>query len=320
MSVTATPQLNVSKETLMFAYKDFHGAKEFISRFFNDVDRVTIFDHLHFGYAFSSALYEVCRVEDYKKFVLKYNETTKEQFAKFIEATDELFTTLGLYVNFTAVLNKPKFFIEDQTNIFDDNKFKLEKDLEENIYEFMKFWSNDWKVNRQKDVGYGKCDIVLEHKDEIVAIELKKGKSERKDVYQAIEYSKGNSGYKPILIAHSFDENAIELAREYHLNCYEYAIGTVKGLEVPRAFYPIPAYDFAEETLIDNEFEEIVQCDGFLIEYSVPASNIAHELANEELKKSQSALSSLNEYVKSSPKSNICPCCKTDLSKRKEVI
>lgn len=320
MGVATETKLDVSKETLMFAYKDFHGARDYISRFFNDVNRVTVFEHLHFGYAFSSALYEVYRTEDYKKFVSKYNETTKKQFAMSIKAIDELFTTLGLHVNFLSALNKPKLFIEDQTNIFDDTKFKLEKDLEENIYEFMNYWSNDWKVYRQKDVGYGKCDIVLEHKDERVAIELKKGKAERKDVYQTIEYSKGNSGYKPMLLAHSFSDNAIELAREYHLNCYEYAIGTVKGLEVPGVFYPIPAYDFLEETLIDNEFGEIVQCDGFLIEYSVPASNIAHELANEELKKFQNALNSLNEYVKNNRSTNICPCCKTDLSKRKEVI
>lgn len=319
MNSTTSPLTELSKERIITFYEEFYGARDYISMFFANIDNISIFDHLHFGYSFSSLLHEVHRTEDYKKFVRKYNEVTEREFSGLIESVNNLFSQISLRINFLAIMRKPNFLIEDKTDIFNGNEFRYEKTLEDNIFETLTLWDESWKVSRQKDVGYGKCDIVLERNNEKSAIELKKGKAERKDVYQAIEYSKGSSGYKPILVARSFGDDVIDLAKEYDLACYEYVIGTVRGLDVPGTFYLFPAYGLASQTEVDYLFQEVIECDGFLINYDIPSSSVAHELANKELDKFKIGVDSFNEYLKSAARSNICPCCKTVLQKDDDV-
>lgn len=319
MELATNPlDVRVNKRELILHYKDIDGATEIIDEFFDQND-ISIFNHLHFGYWFSSLLHENYRTEDYRKVIDKYNELTQDKFSETIDYVNNLFTQVALKINSLAIINTPKFYIEDQTDITGDRCFKSESDLEYNMYNFLKQWSSKWVVKRQQQVGFGKCDIVIESEAEKVAIELKKGPAQRKDVYQAVEYSKENTGYKPILVANSFDQDVIKLAKELNLNCYEYALARIEGFSVPYNFYLFPAYEFARKTYIDKEFEEINQCDGFLIDYDkIPPSVDAHKIVNNEINKLINAINSLVEYGQieygqTKATKHICPVCNTEL-------
>src|SRR5690625_3743344 len=125
MSVAKSPLVKLDKSELVFSYSDIHGAKEAINFFFKDKDEISIFDHLHFGYSFSSSLHEVYRTEEYRNFIKKYNHLTKRRFSETINFVNDLFTLLGLRVNPLAVMNKPDFFIKDMTDIFNGDEFSL---------------------------------------------------------------------------------------------------------------------------------------------------------------------------------------------------
>lgn len=154
----------------------------------------------------------------YGEFISEYNRVVvqDELYKDYKETQDSLTSFLGI---FNRNYNKAK--LEDKRIPIENNEFRFERDLEDELYKaFQDYFGNELKVKRQEYLGYGKSDLTL---NDVVAIELKRGKALRRDVYQTFEYSFEKKIKTCCLIAAEFDESVLEISKKLKVDCYSYS-------------------------------------------------------------------------------------------------
>jgi hypothetical protein len=177
-----------------------------------------------FGESFASYLIRKESINEHRDFIKKFNEDLKSSFLEF----QEWFRFIshnepgGFLITYPRGLDN---LFNDRFKLVSANKyqFKKEIDLEHLMYENFHWFDLQETVKIQRQ--YKKSDLFLTiNGNEKYMIELKSGVAKRKDIYQALDYSKLEQGSSPILIAHSFTEDQLELAKEMGVGFYGYSI------------------------------------------------------------------------------------------------
>jgi hypothetical protein len=278
--------------------ENIHKSTPFVREIVNNFmvsDKMNIFDYHLFGMITSNFLLKHLLYNDYVKFVKRYNETMfteyKEPNEFFRQAYTQLALRKGLFISVP-----PNLTLKDVTNIFKNNEFVRENDLETTLFNSLKDWDDKWIVKRQQHIGKGKSDIsIINGKDKLV-FELKKTSAKRKDVFQVLEYTANNSGYLPILIASDFDDDVIDLANKLNVNCYRYSLGTLYGDLIPTTVFLDPVNNARDKTETEISIEEINYCDGHLIEFCKPIP--IGEILETSQKITSNFISVLEELIK----------------------
>lgn len=256
----------LEKKLSIFEIKGIHNDVSFFEDFINSVIKAKEFNLLAYsnlGRSFSAFLANYNLPQIYRKFVTEYNKTIKNEFSQDNQLINQILISIG----FVGVFYQDSFYLKDLTDLFSNNKFKKESNFEQSFYSSLIGWSDEWSVKRQQHVGSGICDLTIEYANEKVAIELKKGVALSKDVLQASGYYRKDSGFDSILIAQKIDNDALKLAEEMNISCYEYCLGWPISSDVPEFFFLEKVNNIVSKTKIHDEFKEIESCGGHTIKF-----------------------------------------------------
>lgn len=102
-------------------------------------------------------------------------------------------------------------------------EFANELALEECFADFLHYSFLPETIKRQVKLPEGRADVVV-YGDENIVIELKNEIAKTKAVYQVESYENYLNGFKKVLVAPSFSDDAIELAKKLGVQCYEFSI------------------------------------------------------------------------------------------------
>lgn len=187
---------------------------------------------------------KICSVFSYKAFIemllwtlMRKSEKDEylRQYQIYQNVVAERFHMNQILIN--ACLMKKGFHLSFLLNTgitdiynykFKNGEFKNEFDLEHVIYDSFYGFDNNETIKVQRQVE--KIDLKITHNNIVFITELKKGKESRKNVYQVFDYCNsyelmGNEEMKvPVLIAKSYSDDVVQLARELDVSCYSYFI------------------------------------------------------------------------------------------------
>lgn len=182
--------------------------------------------HLHrfapFCHAYADYLLNQGCYSKYGTFIEDFNFIVAcDELYQYYKKTQESLTGgLAKGLGFLCY-NYERFKIKNKRVPVKKYEFEFESDMENELFNaFKDYFGNDLKVSKQEVLGYGKSDLTINDK---IAIELKKGKALRKDVYQTFEYSFEKKISSCCLIAASFDEKVLNIARKLQIDCYSYS-------------------------------------------------------------------------------------------------
>lgn len=280
----------LEKKLSIAEIKGIHSDVYLFDKFIDTIIKIkelSLIEYSSLGRSFASLLADYNLPQLYRKFVSKYNQTIKNTFTEDNKMVNEILKSLGVF----GLMHMDSFYIKDLTDLFSNGKFKKESKLEQSLFKSLTTWSEEWVVKCQQHVGSGVSDLTIELGNDKVAIELKKGLARSKDVLQTSGYYRKNSGYKAILIAQSFDSDALRLSEELNIACYGYCLATPDSEEVPEFFILDKVNNVYFDTKVEEELKDIDFCGGHPISFFKKADFC--EVFNESIHQNKKLLNNL---------------------------
>lgn len=174
----------------------------------------------------------------YENIIKEYNKHFIEKFGKELEVEIEAKRMAGHLVN-----NSPFVFFDEKVSdylisnqhqealkkIDHTYQFTKESYLEDSIFEEIENWDHDYTVKRQVKVNGGRLDLLIESKDELIIIELKKDKVKGRHLYQTLDYMLSYPEDYPkniemVVVGYEFTEHAIRVAKRLGITCVKYDV------------------------------------------------------------------------------------------------
>ncbi|HHT7013343.1 TPA: hypothetical protein ACTZ3A_006112 [Bacillus cereus] len=190
---------------------------------------VKMFSYFSFNES-GNVTYETIINEYNKHFIEKYGEELKEEIEAKIVANRLVGNSMLFFFNEKV----SDYLISNQhqealKKIGHTYQFTKESYLEDSIFEEIENWDHDYTVKRQVKVNGGRLDILIESKDELIIIELKKGKVKGRHLYQTLDYMLSYPEDYPkniemVVVGYEFTEHAIRVAKRLGITCVKYDV------------------------------------------------------------------------------------------------
>ncbi|EEM68454.1 MULTISPECIES: hypothetical protein [Bacillus cereus group] len=174
----------------------------------------------------------------YENIIKEYNKHFIEKFGKELEVEIEAKRMAGHLVN-----NSPFVFFDEKVSDYlisnqhqeglkkmnHTYQFTKEIYLEDSIYEEIEHWDHEYAVKRQVKVNGGRLDLLIESKDELIIIELKKDKVKGRHLYQTLDYMLSYPEDYPkniemVVVGYEFTEHALRVAKRLGITCVKYDV------------------------------------------------------------------------------------------------
>ncbi|HDR4569011.1 hypothetical protein [Bacillus paranthracis] len=190
---------------------------------------VKMFSYFSFNES-GNVTYETIINEYNKHFIEKYGEELKEEIEAKIVANRLVGNSMLFFFNEKV----SDYLISNQhqealKKIGYTYQFTKESYLEDSIFEEIENWDHDYTVKRQVKVNGGRLDILIESKDELIIIELKKDKVKGRHLYQTLDYMLSYPEDYPkniemVVVGYEFTEHAIRVAKRLGITCVKYDV------------------------------------------------------------------------------------------------
>lgn len=190
---------------------------------------VKMFSYFSFNES-GNVTYETIINEYNKHFIEKYGEELKEEIEAKIVANRLVGNSMLFFFNEKV----SDYLISNQhqealKKIGHTYQFTKESYLEDSIFEEIENWDHDYTVKRQVKVNGGRLDILIESKDELIIIELKKDKVKGRHLYQTLDYMLSYPEDYPkniemVVVGYEFTEHAIRVAKRLGITCVKYDV------------------------------------------------------------------------------------------------
>lgn len=190
---------------------------------------VKMFSYFSFNES-GNVTYETIINEYNKHFIEKYGEELKEEIEAKIVANRLVGNSMLFFFNEKV----SDYLISNQhqealKKIGHTYQFTKESYLEDSIFEEIENWDHDYIVKRQVKVNGGRLDILIESKDELIIIELKKDKVKGRHLYQTLDYMLSYPEDYPkniemVVVGYEFTEHAIRVAKRLGITCVKYDV------------------------------------------------------------------------------------------------